>query len=128
MAKKAKARRVYDEDFKREAVQMLQDGYSATSVAERLGISCPSTIRRWKSQQLADAGPMASAMDSRLKESYKVKISHQLWPRVMRLNGRLFRRSVRRGTTRPCIELRKPHRLWWPTLSCYGKGSSHVER
>ena len=68
MAKKAKARRAYDEDFKREAVQMLQDGYSAKSVAERLGISSPSTIRRWKSQQLADAGPMASAMDSRLKE------------------------------------------------------------
>ncbi len=68
MAKKAKARRACDEDFKREAVQMLQDGYSAKSVAERLGISCPSTIRRWKSQQLADAGPMASAMDSRLKE------------------------------------------------------------
>ena len=45
MAKKAKTRRVYDEDFKREAVQLLLDGHSAKSVAERLGITCP-TIRR----------------------------------------------------------------------------------
>ena len=32
MAKKAKTRRVHDEDFKREAVQMLLDGHSAKSV------------------------------------------------------------------------------------------------
>jgi hypothetical protein len=35
MAKKEKTRRVYDEDFKREAVQMLLDGHSAKSAAER---------------------------------------------------------------------------------------------
>ena len=29
MAKKVKTRRVYDEDFKRVAVQMLLDGHSA---------------------------------------------------------------------------------------------------
>jgi transposase len=68
MAKRAKARRVYDEDFKREAVQMLLDGHSAKSVAERLGITCPTIVRRWKSQQLAEAGPVADAMDARVKD------------------------------------------------------------
>ena len=68
MAKKVKARRVYDEDFKREAVQMLLDGHSANSVAERLGISCPTIVRRWKSRQLAEAGPVADAMDARVRE------------------------------------------------------------
>jgi transposase len=68
MAKKVEKRRVYDEDFKREAVQMLLDGHSAKSVAERLGVSCPTIVRRWKSQQLAQAGPVADVMDARVKE------------------------------------------------------------
>ena len=50
MSKKGKSRRVYDEDFKAEAVRMLLDGHSAGSVASRLGVSCPTTIRRWKQQ------------------------------------------------------------------------------
>jgi len=68
MVKKRKSRRVYDDDFKAEAVRMLVDGHSANSVAQRLGVSCPSTIRRWKQQQLEDAGPVADAMDCRVKE------------------------------------------------------------
>lgn len=68
MAKKAKTRRIYDEDFKREAVQMLLDGHSAKSVADRLGISCPTIVRRWKQQQLAEAGPVADAMDAKVKD------------------------------------------------------------
>ena len=67
MSKKAN-RRIYDENFKREAVQMLLDGYSAKSVAERLGVACPTTVRRWKREQLKQAGPVADAMDSRVKE------------------------------------------------------------
>lgn len=68
MAKKVRTRRVYDEQFKREAVQMLLDGHSAKSVSERLGISCPTIVRRWKQQQLAEAGPVADAMDARVRE------------------------------------------------------------
>ncbi len=67
MAKKRTSRRVYDDDFKSEAVQMLLDGHSASSVAQRLGVSCPTTVRRWKRQQLAAAGPVADAMDNRVK-------------------------------------------------------------
>ena len=66
--KRQSKRRVYDEDFKAEAVQMLLDGHSANSVAKRLGVSCPTVVRRWKRQQLEKAGPVADAMDSRVKE------------------------------------------------------------
>lgn len=67
MGKKRSSRRVYDDDFKAEAVQMLLDGHSASSVAKRLGVTCPTTVRRWKRQQLEAAGPVADAMDSRVK-------------------------------------------------------------
>ena len=67
MAQKRISRRVYDDDFKSEAVQMLLDGHSASSVAQRLGVSCPTTVRRWKRQQLEAAGPVAGAMDNRVK-------------------------------------------------------------
>ena len=68
MPKKGKSRRVYDEDFKAEAVRMLLDGHSAGSVASRLGVSCPTTIRRWKQQHLEAAGPVADVMACRVKE------------------------------------------------------------
>lgn len=47
---------------------MLLDGHSAKSVADRLGISCPTIVRRWKQQQLAEAGPVADAMDAKVKD------------------------------------------------------------
>lgn len=68
MKNRSNKRRIYDDDFKREAVQMLLDGHSAKSIAERLGVSCPTTVRRWKREQLEEAGPVANAMDSRVKE------------------------------------------------------------
>ena len=36
-AKKVRSRRTFSEEFKQEAVQMVLDGHSAASVAERLG-------------------------------------------------------------------------------------------
>jgi len=71
VGKKQKARRLYDDEFKTQAVQMLIDGYSAKSVAERLGVSCPSTIRRWKRKQLQQNGMLSDAMNSRLGELEK---------------------------------------------------------
>lgn len=64
----SKQRRGYTEEFKREAVQMLLDGHSAKSVAERLGISSATLIYRWKQQQLDQAGPVGDALDARVKE------------------------------------------------------------
>lgn len=61
-------RREYDDDFKRQAVQMLVDGHSAASIVERLGISGTNLLYRWRQQQVGQAGPVASALDDRVKE------------------------------------------------------------
>lgn len=61
-------RRRYDDDFKREAVQMLLDGHSASSIVQRLGISGTNLLYRWKKQQLQQAGPVGESLDSRVKE------------------------------------------------------------
>jgi transposase len=61
-------RRRFDEEFRREAVQMMLDGHTAASVAERLGISCPTLLYRWKQQQLRRGGPVAASLDDRVKE------------------------------------------------------------
>jgi hypothetical protein len=42
-----------------------------------------------------------------MKESYKVRPSQSPWPRVMRCVGQPAGRSVHRGTTGRCMELRK---------------------
>jgi len=42
-----------------------------------------------------------------MKVSYKERPSQSPWPRVMRIGGQLPRRSVHRGTSGLCIELRK---------------------
>ena len=46
--KKSKSRRFFFEEFKQEAVQMLLDGHSAPSVAERLGLSGPNAYAQWR--------------------------------------------------------------------------------
>lgn len=61
-------RRQFTDDFKREAVQMLLDGHSGTSIAERLGLSGTNLLYRWKRQQLEQSGPVASALDARVIE------------------------------------------------------------
>ena len=63
-----KARRQFTDDFKREAVQMLLDGHTGVSVAERLGLSGTNLLYRWKREQLAQSGPVASALDARVMQ------------------------------------------------------------
>ncbi len=41
-----------------------------------------------------------------MQVSYKVRFRQSPWPRVMRVDGQLSGRSVHRGKTRLCIELR----------------------
>jgi transposase len=62
----SKVRRLFTEEFKREAVQMLLDGHSAPSVVERLGLSGANLLYRWKRSQLEVSGPVASALDARV--------------------------------------------------------------
>ena len=61
-------RRHFTEEFRREAVQMLLDGLSASSVAQRLGLSGPGLLYRWKQQQLRRGGPVATVLDDRVRQ------------------------------------------------------------
>jgi transposase len=61
-------RRRFTAEFRREAVQMMLDGHSAASVAQRLGLSSSTLLYRWKQQQLRDSGPVASSLDERVRE------------------------------------------------------------
>ena len=65
---KIRQRRVYSEEFKQEAVQMLLDGHSAPSVAERLGLSGPNALYRWKRETLHQAGPAARTLGERVHQ------------------------------------------------------------
>ncbi len=66
MSSSTRERRVYTDEFKRNAVAMLLDGHSATSIVERLGISGTNLLYRWKKQQVASAGPVGEVLDSRI--------------------------------------------------------------
>lgn len=61
-------RRVFTTEFKQEAVQMLLDGHAARSVADRLGLSGSNLLYRWKREQLAESGPVAGALEVRVRE------------------------------------------------------------
>lgn len=62
-----KSRRSFTKDFKQQAVQMMLDGHSASSVADRLGIDNTNLLYRWKTELVADGGPVAQTLDHELK-------------------------------------------------------------
>ncbi len=64
----AAKRRRFTDEFKQEAVQMLLDGHTASSVAERLGLEGTNTLYRWKREQLQRSGPVASSLEARVQE------------------------------------------------------------
>ena len=73
MAKKgvrsgSRRRRVYPPELKEEAVQMLADGHSASSVCDRLGLSSTNLLYCWKKDFLRKEGGMASNLDARVRE------------------------------------------------------------
>lgn len=67
-AKTTNRRRRYDAEFKTQAVQMLLDGHSAAAVAERLGLSGPTLLYRWKAQVLRDGGQAAVTLEARVRQ------------------------------------------------------------
>ena len=69
--KASKARRQYSDEMKAEAVQMMLDGHSAASVAERLGLSGTNVLYRWKAKLLSESGPAATALEARVQELEK---------------------------------------------------------
>src|SRR5215467_2900592 len=63
-----RSRRVYPDELKKEAVQMLLDGHSAPSVAQNLGLPHTSLLYRWKAQFLPQEGTAASALEVRVRQ------------------------------------------------------------
>jgi len=66
--KRVRQRRAFSQEFKQEAVQMLLDGHSAVSVAERLGLPGPNLLYRWKRDALRHAGPAARTLGDRVSQ------------------------------------------------------------
>ena len=66
--RESRERRFFSEEFKQEAVQMLLDGHSAPSVAQRLGLSGPNVLYRWKRETLRRAGPAARTLGDRVAQ------------------------------------------------------------
>lgn len=61
-------RRRFTEEFKAEAVQMLLDGHAAGSICERLGLSSPNVLYRWKREAIRQGGPAATGLEGRVRE------------------------------------------------------------
>src|SRR5436853_2757703 len=61
-------RRIYSEELKQEAVQMLLDGHSAPSVAQNLGLPHTSLLYRWKAAALDQAGTAAETLEARVRQ------------------------------------------------------------
>jgi len=61
-----KARRTFTKEFKQEAVQMLLDGHTASSVSKNLGIGNTNLLYRWKAELVTESGPVAETLDAPL--------------------------------------------------------------
>ena len=85
-------RRLFSQEFKQEAVQMLLDGHTASSIVERLGISGTNILYRWKKEQIASSGPIANAMDSKLRglenELRRVERERDILKKALNIVGR----------------------------------------
>jgi len=83
--KNVPSRRRYDDDFKAEAVQMLLDGHSASSVASRLGLSSSNILvilavvaQRYKVVvDTEDRHQMAAAMTMNPKYGVQVRLQRR---------------------------------------------------
>jgi transposase len=65
---KKQQRRQFTEEFKAEAVQMLLDGHTASSVCERLGLSTVNLLYNWKRKLVAQGGQTAVGLEARVRE------------------------------------------------------------
>ena len=66
--KPGRKRRRFTEEFKAEAVQMLLDGHAAGSICERLGLSSPNLLYRWKREAIRQGGAAAVGLEGRVRE------------------------------------------------------------
>jgi transposase len=64
--RKTHTRPSYSREFRQEAVQMVLDGHSTASVADRLGLSSTNLLYRWKIDVLGRAGRAARKLGDRV--------------------------------------------------------------
>lgn len=87
------ARRVFTDEFRREAVQMMLDGHTAASVAERLGLSHVNLLYRWKREELERTGPVATSLEARVRELeaelHRVERERDILKKALIIFGRL---------------------------------------
>ena len=58
----------FTDEFRRDAVQMMLDGHTAASVAERLGIRSTNLLYNWKNRFLSESGPVAASLEERVRQ------------------------------------------------------------
>jgi len=63
-----RTRRVFTQEFKQEAVQMLLDGHSASSIVERLGLPRTNLLYKWKKELVTSSGPVAGSLEAKVRE------------------------------------------------------------
>jgi len=61
-------RRQYTQEFKEEAVRMVLDGHSVASVCQRLGVTHPNLLYKWKRQLVEQGGTAAVGLEARVRE------------------------------------------------------------
>ncbi len=96
MAKKAvpapRPRQRFTDEFRRDAVQMLLDGHSAASIAERLGIRSVNLLYNWKKRLLAESGPVATSLEERVRhleaELLRVERERDILKKALAIFGR----------------------------------------
>ena len=66
--KSRRSRRRFTEEFKQEAVRMLVDGQSATTVAQRLGLSGTNLLYQWKKSLIGPGGAAAEGLEVRVRQ------------------------------------------------------------
>lgn len=63
-----RSRRTFTREFKQQAVQMMVDGYSASSVSNNLGLGNTNLLYRWKTELVAAGGPVTETLDKEVSE------------------------------------------------------------
>jgi transposase len=85
-------RRQFTEEFRREAVQMMLDGLSASAVAERLGLADSTILYVWKKKLVTQSGPVAGSLDDRVRhleaELLRVERERDILKKALAIFGR----------------------------------------
>ncbi len=89
----ANRRLQFADEFKEDAVQMLGDGHSASSIVERLGLSGTNVLYRWRREQLARSGPIATSLEARVRtleaELKRVERERDILKKALAIFGRI---------------------------------------